>query len=99
MYFTMSQAQYLGLAIFGGLILIAIVAIGYWSYKLHLARKTPGEEQGVTVEPESGDEKYADGMREGHEPVPLLIILLIGIIIVWGVGYTLAHAFGVFYAQ
>lgn len=96
MYFTLSQIQYIGVAVLGGLILIVVLAVAYWAYKLNL--KTLGGES-EAVESESGMHEFADGLKEGRRPIPLVIILLIAGLIIWGLGYTLAHAFGVFYAQ
>lgn len=96
MYFTMSQIQYVGLAILGGLILIAVLAIAYWSHKLNLAARREGEPE---PEADESGEEFADGLREGHRPIPLVIMILIPVLILWGLGYTLAYALGVFYAQ
>ena len=99
MYFTLSQIQYLGLALFGGLILIAILAIALWSYRLQVRAgrvETIDDEEDAaekTVEPDEFEH------QEGHRPMPLIVVLLIIGLIVWGIGYTLAHSFGVFYAQ
>lgn len=96
MYFTMSQTQYLGLAIFGGLIFVAVLAIAYWSYKLHVSSRRTEKD----IRPaEGGGEEFSDGLQEGHQPMPLILIILIPALIIWGIAYVLAHAFGVFYAQ
>jgi len=97
MYFTLTQFQYLGLAIFMGLLVIAVLGIAIWSYRLNMKAKANAEDSMVTDE--QGDHEFADGLREGNNGIPLIIILLITFLILWGVGYTLAHAFGVFYAQ
>lgn len=99
MYFTLTQFQYVGLAIFGGLLVIAIIAIAIWSYRLNLRTV---EEQDADSEVENTREdspEFADGLQEGSKPMPLILVLLIAFFIIWGLGYTLAHAFGVFYAQ
>lgn len=95
MYFNLSQLQLTGLALIGGLIVVVIFAIAYWSHKLNLSSRKESEE-GI-----EGEEvhTFEDGLQEGNKPLPLVIILLIGGLLLWGVGYTLAHAFGVFYAQ
>lgn len=95
MYFNLSQLQLIGLAILGGLIAVAVFAIAFWSHKLNLSsqKKKVGEESAEEVH------TFEDGLQEGNKPVPLVIILLVGGLLIWGVGYTLAHAFGVFYAQ
>jgi hypothetical protein len=102
MYFTLTQFQYVGLAIFGGLLLIAIIAIAVWSYRLNL-QSQEGENADSPESPEIGPDEdsveFQDGFREGHKPMPLILVLIIAFFIIWGLGYTLAHAFGVFYAQ
>ena len=95
MYFNLSQLQLIGLAILGGLILVAIFAVAYWSHRLNLASRKEEEDASSSEEVHT----FEDGLQEGHKPLPLGIIILIAGLLIWGVGYTLAHAFGVFYAQ
>ena len=97
MYFTLSQIQYIGLAILGGLIFIVVMAIAYWSHKLNL--KAAEEHEAESVANADEGEEFPEGLREGHKPIPLVIMILIPALIIWGIAYTLAHAFGVFYAQ
>ncbi|MBM4047575.1 MAG: hypothetical protein FJ279_20915 [Planctomycetes bacterium] len=86
MYFTLSQIQYLALALLGGLLLVLVLVVGYWSFRLSLSRRDP-EEPGEVQE-------FPDGLSEGHRPMPLFITLLIVAILVWGVAYVIAVAVG-----
>jgi hypothetical protein len=98
----MTQFQYVGLAVLGGLLLVAILAIAVWSYRLNLRQQEPQEADDpydVTIDEDEEGYEYPDGFREGEKPMPLILVLLVAFFIVWGIGYTLAHAFGVFYAQ
>ena len=102
MYFTMSQIQYLGLALFGGLILIAVLALAFWSYRLQVRAgsiERMEEPESEIIEDEDSIQRADFEHQEGRNPMPLIILLLIIGIVVWGIGYTLAHSFGVFYAQ
>jgi hypothetical protein len=95
MYFNLSQVQYLGLAILGGLLLIAVLVLAFLGHRM-----VPREEEKKTTKGEAaGDHEFPDGLKEGHRPVPVGILLLVAAMIIWGIGYTLAYAFGVFYAQ
>ncbi len=89
MYFTLTQMQYLMLAVFGGLLLVLVLVVGYWSYRLTLRRKAEQEAAEEDV-PEAAD----GAMQEGHKPVPLLIVLLFAATLVWAVAYVIAVALG-----
>ena len=91
MYFTLTQMQYLMLAVFGGLLLVLVLVVGYWSYRLTLRRRT-GQE---AADAEQDVPEAADGaMQEGHKPVPLVIVLLFAATLVWAVAYVIAVALG-----
>lgn len=91
MYFTLSQHQYLILTVFGGLLFIQVLVLGYWSYRLSLARRDRHE--GETDETEE-EREFPDRLREGSRPVPLFIVLLTGAVLIWGVLYVIAVAVG-----
>lgn len=91
MYFTLSQVQYLALALLGGLLLVLVLVVGYWSFRLSLSRRDP--EQPTEVQ------EFPDGLSEGNRPMPLFLTLLIVAILVWGVGYVIAVAVGGLHVQ
>lgn len=39
--------------------------------------------------------EFPDGLREGHGPVPVLLVALYAGLAIWAIVYVLAHAFGV----
>lgn len=88
MYFTLSQQQYLILVVFGGLVFIQVLVIGYWSFRRGAARP---ERQDEEIEEER---EFPDGLRETNRPVPLFIVLLTGVVLIWGVLYVIAIAMG-----
>ena len=90
MYFTLSQEQSVVLIVFGGLLLVLLLITAYWSFQLHLARRK---------ERETPETEYADGLRESNKPVPLFLILLIVVVLVWGIAYVIAVAFGGLHVQ
>jgi ABC-type Fe3+ transport system permease subunit len=92
MYFTLSQKQYLILAVFGGLILLQVLVIGYWSFRLTLSRRRRDQSAEQYRE-------FPDGLREGNRPMPLFVVLLIAVVLVWGVGYVIAVALGGLHVQ
>ena len=99
MYFTLSQTQYLILSIFGGLLLVAILIIAFWSFRLSLARRrAAGKAESYTGADEDVLD-FSDGIRESKRPMPLFVILLVAAILIWGVAYVLAVALGVLNVQ
>lgn len=90
MYFEMSQTQFLGLAILGGLLIVAILVIAFLSHRMNFARR--GEGQAAELHEEG--EEFPDGLRDGNKPIPLILHLLIAGLLIWGVVYTLAYAYG-----
>lgn len=85
MYFTLTQKQYLILVLFGGLLMIQILVIGYWSFRLTVRKEKEEDAEG---------NEFPDGLREGNRPVPLFIVLLTGAVLIWGVAYVIAIALG-----
>ena len=92
MYFTLSQMQYFMISIFGGLLLVLILFLVYWSYRLGTARSRADAEPEETEE--AGKEEFADGLEESHKPVPLVLTILIAAVLIWGIIYVLAIAMG-----
>jgi hypothetical protein len=92
MYFTLSQQQSVALIVFGGLLLVQILIIAYWSFRLHLARRDREESKTDT-------EEFAGGVRQGNQPIPLILILSIAVFLVWGIGYVIAVALGGLHVQ
>ena len=91
MYFTLTQLQYLMLALFGGLLLVLLLVVGYWSYRLTLKQQAEEEADGADEDaPEAAD----GAMHEGHKPMPVVIVLLFAAILVWAVAYIIAVALG-----
>jgi hypothetical protein len=90
-YFTLSQLQYLILALFGGVLLFILIALGYWSYRLSLTRHDPKRDDRVM--------DFPDGLQETNRPVPLFMILLICFVLMWGVAYVIAIVGGILHAQ
>ena len=84
MYFTLSQTQYLVLSLFGGLLVVAIIAVAFFSNRLSLFGSRDEQSDGEE------DVKFPDGLREGHGHVPLFIILLTAGILLWGIAYVFA---------
>jgi len=93
MYFELSQEQSLVLVVFGGLILIQILVVAYWSSRLNLARRERQDKASTDVE------EYPDGLGEGNNPIPLFLILVIAVTLVWGIGYVIAVAAGGLHVQ
>ncbi len=95
MYFTLSQIQYLILAVFGGLIMLLIMAVAYWSFKVGLMPRseTKPEEENETAH------EFNDGLAEGNRPVPLFIILVFLAVLLWGVMYVIAVIGGWIHVQ
>lgn len=81
-YFSLSQFQYLVLAVFGGVLLFLVLAIAYWSYRLGLARHDTDAAKAAA--------EFNDGLQEGHHPVPLFHIILTAVVLLWGILYVLA---------
>jgi hypothetical protein len=92
MYFTLSQRQSLVLIVFGGLVLVEILIVAYWSFRLHLARRDRDETRADT-------EDFPDGLQQGNQPIPLFLILTIAVLLVWGIGYVVAVALGGLHVQ
>jgi hypothetical protein len=91
MYFTLSQKQYLILAVFGGLLLVNILVVAYWSFRLSLTRPDPDEEEAE----EEFDPDHLEGQVEHKDrPIPLFVILVIAAVILWGFAYVIAVATG-----
>ena len=88
MYFTLTQMQFLMLALFGGVLLVLVVALGYWAWQLSLRR------QAEAAEEEAETEEFADGLKEGHGRMPLLVTLVFAAVLVWAVAYVIAVALG-----
>lgn len=97
MYFTVSQMQYFALAVFGGLILLLIIGVAYWSFRLGLrAPAEPGSER----EKQEGDaHEFNDGLLEGSRPIPLFTILVFFSVLLWGVMYIIAIIGGWIHVQ
>jgi hypothetical protein len=93
MYFSISQTQYLIIALFGGLLVVLILAVGFFSFRLSIFGTRREEE-----EEEKGHE-FPDGLREGHNHVPLFIIFLTAGILLWGILYVLAITRGWIHVQ
>ena len=92
MYFTLSQLQSLVLIVFGGLVLVELLVVAYWSFRLNLARRDSQE-----IEPDT--QEYPDGLKQGNQPIPLFLILTIVVLLIWGIGYVIAVALGGLYVQ
>jgi hypothetical protein len=92
MYFTLSQTQYMILAVLGGVLLVIVLVVGYWSFRLSLSRKREGDKI-------ADIESFPDGLKEGRQPLPLFITLLILAILIWGVAYVVAVSIGVLNVQ
>ena len=92
MYFTLTQIQYLMLALFGGLLLVAVIIIGYLSFRLNLAGKRPDEETALDRREPVGDDALE--LSEGRGPIPLFLTLLIAAFLIWGISYVIAVAMG-----
>ena len=88
MYFTLTQTQFLMLALFGGVLLVLVVALGYWAWQLSLRR------QAAPPADEEETEEFADGLKEGHGRIPLIITLVFAAVLIWAVAYVIAVALG-----
>jgi hypothetical protein len=79
-YFTLVQSRHLALSLLGGLLLVTAIAVGYWSFRLSLARREsrPGDLPNT---------EFPDGIQEGREAVPLLVLLLIAGLLIWGTAF------------
>ena len=89
MYFTVSQTQYLVVALLGGVVFLVAVAVGFWAWRLTVTR----------VRDEGQPLEFNDGLREGNRPVPLFVALLAAVIVLWGILYVLAVAGGGLHVQ
>jgi uncharacterized membrane protein len=89
MYFTLTQLQYLMLALFGGLLLVLVLVVSYWSWRLSLKRKAANKTAEEEVSTAGEDE-----VSEGNKPVPLVIVLLFAATLIWAVAYVIAVALG-----
>jgi len=99
MYFTLTQIQFLVLAVLGGLLLVILVALAYWAWRLSLRKDTETDEE--TGKPEAADDstEFPDGLREGRKPVPLIVTIVFTAILIWAVAYIIAVALGGIHVQ
>ena len=93
MYFTLSQFQHLMIALFGGLLLMLIIVVGYLSFRLTIR----GPQKPVEEERKLYD--FPDGLQESEHHIPLFVILLAAGILGWGVFYLIAIGLGWIHVQ
>lgn len=86
-YLAGLQSRSVALVLLGGLLLVAGVAIAYWSFRLSLSRREPGD-------PDAPREAFPDGIEVGSEPLPLLVILVIAGVLAWGTVYGILAVLG-----
>lgn len=92
MYFTLSQIQSVVVVVGGGLLLVLVLAVGYWSAQLNLAKRRPEESL--------SEQKDEAGVPvSGDKPIPLFLILIIVACVGWGIAYVVAVAVGGLHVQ
>lgn len=93
MYFTLSQTQYLMVALLGGGLLLLVLGLGYFATVLHFGRSEKDDEG------EAEGHEFNDGLVEGNRPIPLVIYILAVVIFLWSIYYVIAVAKGVINVQ
>ena len=87
LYSPLPQHQLLVLAALGGLLLAVAIGIAYGSFRLGLSRREPGAGEAPPV-------GFPDGLAEGREAVPLLVILIIAGVLIGGTAYGVLRFLG-----
>jgi hypothetical protein len=76
--------EYVTYILLGGVLLTALLWLAVWSRELTFTFRRRSE-----AEYQEKVHEFGDGIREGHRPVPLFLLVTLVLLIAWAVGYTI----------
>ena len=78
------HAEYILYILLGGTLLAGLIYLAVRSRDLTFTFRRKSEE-----EYEKEVHEFGDGIREGHRPVPLFLVVMVVLLAAWAVGYTI----------